>query len=891
MVGRQQAPKPEIQKGKDKRRVPSGGQTSGTRRSLAMHSIPQCAPPVSSGDDGVPRHTTGPKGSHFNGNTDGNYGYPDTPTEAIWRGELSAQHRQQLEVESGLSCEAIRVRGYFTTNDPNLLKLHGFTKNQARIPALIIPLRNWQGERAGVAIRHTIERYDTASRKKIKYDLPKGTPPALDVSPLTRHLVTDKTVPLLFTEGAKKADSAASRGLCAVNVNGVWGFIRKGVIHPDLEALRPHLHGRIVFIAYDSDAAKKRGVELAMRRLEALLKSLGAQVKVIYLPDGPDGEKTGLDDFFARGGTIEQLWLLARDLEPVEELKRKRRDKEKADKRARIEEEAKAAGVQSIETNDRHFIDELHDLSTAIESANAKAPRLFRGAACLVEIGHDATGSPRLKTSTKASVQGLAADAARWIRTGEREGAVKVSPPRELCEVYMAREEHWRGVPPIEGTVTAPFFAPDGTLCATVGYHPSACVWLGLPSDFDVGDTTPTPENIEASRHLLFEDILGEVSFGDDASRAHAVGQMILPFVRRLINGPTPLHLWNAPLRGSGKSYGAELCILPFAEPKPTPEKKSDEEWRKSLFCDLITGPSHIFIDNIKGSLQSPTLDLAVTAGFIKERWTGTGEMVSAPIRCVWVATANNAELTEDATTRAVVISVDPESENPDTREFRSDPKTFIRQNRGLVCGAIITLVRAWQAAGSPAYSGPNRCRFPEWARVVGGILETAGVGGFLDNLLDAREGIGQGVDSGWAAFICEWGEMHGEKDVTAKQLLPMASEVEEFSFLSGDTDAKKIQQLSKALRKVRNRIFGPWKVVSRPKIGKQAFFGLQNREGSEGKEGVFYRTRNRANNLEDQKKSGYSEKKERFRSYGETASLPSEPSHFSSGSEEGDEV
>jgi hypothetical protein len=67
------------------------------------------------------------------------------------------------------------------------------------------------------------------------------------------------------------------------------------------------------------------GRKAAMRRLEALLKSLGAKVKVIYLPDGPKGEKTGLDDFFARGGT-RAASSLARDLEPVEESNRKRRE-------------------------------------------------------------------------------------------------------------------------------------------------------------------------------------------------------------------------------------------------------------------------------------------------------------------------------------------------------------------------------------------------------------------------------------------------------------------------------------------------------------------------------------------------------------------------------------
>ena len=382
-----------------------------------------------------------------------------------------------------------------------------------------------------------------------------------------------------------------------------------------------------------------------------------------------------------------------------------------------------------------------------------------------------------------------------------------------------------------ESTATAPFFAPDGTLCATTGYHASARTWLYLPPGFALPDTIPTPASIEAAKVLLLDTLLGEVSFADDAARAHAVAQMILPFVRRLIDGATPLHLWDAPLRGSGKSYAAEVCILPFAEPAATPEKASAEEWRKSLLCDLITGPSHIFFDNIKGSLHSPALDAAITGSYFKDRLTGTGEMVTAPVRCVWVATANNAELTEDAVTRAIVIRLDPESENPDCRAFERDPKAFIRQNRAQVCGAIITLVRAWQEAGRPAYSGPHRCRFPQWQDVIGGILQIAGIPGFLENLEAQREAIGGTVSDDWGEMVARWHEAHGESFVTAQELLPIAEKVPGIAALFEKAEgAQRNRKLMNAIQRRRDRIFGGLKIVSGPKIERQSSYRLLKR-------------------------------------------------------------
>lgn len=207
-------------------------------------------------------------------------GYPDAYTGAEWRGELSPKHRHTLEVESAISPDAIQERGYLTANDPHILELHGYPKTRRQVPSLVIPLWNWEGERAGVVIRLAIPRRDK-NGKEVKYDLPPGSAPALDVSPLTRHLLPNLETPLIITEGAKKADCAASNGFPAINLNGVWGFVSNGVPLPDWEGLRPYLRGRVVFVAYDSDVSRKWGVEKAMRRLEALLKSLGAIVKVI----------------------------------------------------------------------------------------------------------------------------------------------------------------------------------------------------------------------------------------------------------------------------------------------------------------------------------------------------------------------------------------------------------------------------------------------------------------------------------------------------------------------------------------------------------------------------------------------------------------------------------
>jgi hypothetical protein len=68
-----------------------------------------------------------------------------------------------------------------------------------------------------------------------------------------------------------------------------------------------------VFIAFDSDAMTKPSVHSAMSRLKALLEQRGARAHLIHLPQNGSNGKTGLDDFFAAGHSIDDLLALACD--------------------------------------------------------------------------------------------------------------------------------------------------------------------------------------------------------------------------------------------------------------------------------------------------------------------------------------------------------------------------------------------------------------------------------------------------------------------------------------------------------------------------------------------------------------------------------------------------
>ncbi len=525
----------------------------------------------------------------------------------------------------------------------------------------------------------------------------------------------------------------------------------------------------------------------------------------------------------AAGAKIENPLAVAQALAAKIIARRKARRAAKAEKstkkksRKQTRDEAtmmrlSADGLPIIETNDRQADDRLQDLAAAIERHNGSTPTVFHGAGGLVAIERDKDGEPFLSPFSLESSQVLAGKVARWTSTSEREGVRNVAPPRDLCANFLKARSDWRGIPPIDGIKTAPFVDASGALCANHGYHHVARVFLSLPSNFKLPDTEPTPENIAAAKSLLFDTLLGEVAFADDASRAHAIGLMILPFVRALIDDQTPLHLFDAPTQASGKTTAAQLCVAPFCEAIPSPEKKNDEENRKSLFAQLAIGCSHVFLDNIKGRLSDPTLAAAITVKSMKDRLIGTGQMVTVSTRVTWLATSNNANLDPDAASRCIVIKLDTNSENPESREFRGDPLRYIAANRAQVIGAILTLVRAWQAAGSPEKNGRQLSRFPRWEKIIGGILEVNGIAGFLGNIHDARNNLDPESDA-WRVFVSAWHAENGTEYLTTKELLPLALKCEELAALVGEKEGQSTR-LGNMLLAKRDKVFCGLKIL-----------------------------------------------------------------------------
>src|SRR5215213_8944312 len=226
---------------------------------------------------------------------------------------LSDSHHRMLYDESGIDPGVAAERGYYTARRRS--EAPEAFKDYQRKPGLVVPMFSPDGETVGYQLRP-----DRPRKGGPKYETPGGISPVVDVHPRMHEEVRSGSGPLLITEGAKTGDAATSQGIPTVMLAGVWMWcvpkVKPYRLKPCFDHVR--LEGREVCVAFDSDCMSKAGVQDALAALVAALEDRCAAVKVIYLPDATDGSKQGIDDYLAAGGTIREMFMLAREFDPAD---------------------------------------------------------------------------------------------------------------------------------------------------------------------------------------------------------------------------------------------------------------------------------------------------------------------------------------------------------------------------------------------------------------------------------------------------------------------------------------------------------------------------------------------------------------------------------------------
>jgi hypothetical protein len=680
----------------------------------------------------------------------------------------------------------------------------------------------------------------------------------------------ESQLPIIIVESPTKSLALTALGFPSIGLGGTGTTLIKGEMSLNSSWATIQLMGRSTIILFDTNRSSNPCVARDEARLAIALENAGARVTVAKLPRDFKGNDWGPDDWIAANGgeSIRKIIEASQPANPLKYIESfasqagaislladipfllsvENRDaavkksvevafrglgitaqdfkgayhaatkllKEKQRKTRKNSRRETNQGQRSTKTEvivNRQPSDVIDETWKIILKENTP-PNFFRFGSTIARLQGE-RGQKKVRVMTEKAISSVLYRIATWLRESEN-GSVDVPPPSYIAP-DMACSPH-EDLPLIRSVVHVPFLGRSHKIHTIAGYHPNEQIWLDLPATANLEGfhLRPTIADIELAKELIFNDVLVDFPFSDNASRANCLAAILLPFVRPYIAGPTPLHLIEATKPGSGKNLLMDIIsvIATGFRPSIFTEGGDDNEWRKRITANLIRLPFFILIDNIRKKLDSSNLSAALTATVWTDRIMGLSEIAEVPIDTLWYATGNNVETSDEVARRIVPIRLSPMEERPHERQDfkRHDLMEWVKENRWPLVVAALNLIQSWVIAGSP--KGLRTLgSFEPWAHTMSGICEHIGVRGFMDNAKTFYD-LNDRDSSEWSAFVLEWHVTFGCEPTEGSKLFDLADKEELLLEVRGDRGLESGRiKLGQALARRRDQIMSGFQI------------------------------------------------------------------------------
>lgn len=364
-------------------------------------------------------------------------------------------------------------------------------------------------------------------------------------------------------------------------------------------------------------------------------------------------------------------------------------------------------------------LDHSETLDRVMRILGERAPRLFTRKGTLTEVKIDKEGvrmepTPVKRISTVVSQyvrffsfkEATRNRAAGWYPCGiptwvPEELAVRGSYPELGC---------------LEGIANVPTLRSDGSVLCEQGYDTATGLYY-TGEDVDV-PRAPTREEgleaLEAVEHLFYQFPID--ALGLAAHMALMLTTVAMPYLR----GPVPIAVYDANQKQTGKSILAQsICILSTGERPPRTEWPGNEkDMKDTLHTRAATDGRVLYVDNVPNGMriESAVLDGAMTSMSVTRRKHYLHTAMDLPFRPIVTITGNGVGIGGDLLPRCLYIRLVSEHESPEERDDIeiTDLLGFIQEHRNDIAVALLTVWRAWLAAGAP------RADLPKWHTVDG---------------------------------------------------------------------------------------------------------------------------------------------------------------------------
>lgn len=377
------------------------------------------------------------------------------------------------------------------------------------------------------------------------------------------------------------------------------------------------------------------------------------------------------------------------------------------------------------------------------------------------------------------------------------------------CSTILGRKD-WP-LPVLRGVVTSPVIRPDGSLLDSLGYDRATGLYLEPRVPLRRLAPQVTRDSLERAKEIVLRQALADFPWVGPSDRAHYLGALLTPILRPYFHGPTPMIVLTATAAGSGKTLLKDIFRHCYGI-ADTAWPENDTELRKTITTQLYgTGQPVVVLDNLPNGyvIKSPVLSALLTSEVWGDRVLGATSKVTMPNDRLWIVTGNALRTGGDNGRRVLWVRLDPDCPDPDQRDNFTvgDLRPWLRANASTLVAALVTLVRAWVAAGAPQVR-VRKGDYSEWASHMAGLLDFLGVEGWMADRDEARDQDDELLE--WAMFLEMWRETYGSEPLTTGALIKgLPNHVPR----KGD-EPPSANQLGIWLKARQGRYFGTHKVV-----------------------------------------------------------------------------
>ena len=349
----------------------------------------------------------------------------------------------------------------------------------------------------------------------------------------------------------------------------------------------------------------------------------------------------------------------------------------------------------------------------------AASDKWFNRGGAAVTLANDDVNNPKLREVHAAALPSAFETVATLRKLHGTVAKPSTCSERTARSILFA-EPFLSALPPIRVLTRCPVLIErNGELVQITGYDRESGILAGGQE---------APEILLDDARGLLNELVAGFRFATAGDRSRALAAILTPALvfGGLLGGRAAVDLGEADQSQSGKGYRNKITGAVYGHKvnAVTQRKQGVGGLEESFNAALIRGAAFISLDNVRGRIDSPTIESFLTEDTFIARASYSKNVEIDPRRVVVMMTSNKAEVKKDLANRSSLVRILKQPEGYEFTEFlEGDLLAHVRANRAQYLGAVFAIVREWHHKGK---CRTDECRhdFGPWARILDWIVQ-----------------------------------------------------------------------------------------------------------------------------------------------------------------------